>query len=157
MKTWFLVFTCLISTQALAFQTLFIVRHAEKQDDSRDPPLSLQGKKRALDLALHLKDADVQAIFATEFQRTQNTAAPLADLLKIKTVVADKDLAKFASQLLADKSSSSALVVGHSNTVADLVKALGVPVKWQLADNEFDRLVIVTLSKPTAVVSILRY
>lgn len=157
MKKWFLIFGCLFSTNVHAFQTVYIVRHAEKQDDSRDPDLSLLGKKRALDLALHLRDASIQAIFVSEYQRTQKTAQPLAELLHIKSSVAHKDLNKFAAQLLDDKSSEAALVVGHSNTVAELVRALGAPVKWQIADAEFDRLVIVTLTKPTPIVSILRY
>ncbi|WP_141735087.1 SixA phosphatase family protein [Oligoflexus tunisiensis] len=157
MTKWFLLGLWLLTSQASAFQTLYIVRHAEKVDDSKDPGLSLQGKKRALDLAMHLRDAGVTSIFVTEYQRTQKTAEPLAEFLGLKPSVAAKDIPKFAAQLLADKSSDAALVVGHSNTVPDLVKALGVPVKWQVADTEFDRLVIVTLAKPVPVVSMLRY
>jgi phosphohistidine phosphatase SixA len=157
MKKFILLGLWLLSAQAQAFQTLFIVRHAEKQDDSKDPALNLTGKRRALNLATHLQDAGIRAIFVTEYQRTQKTAEPLADLLGLKSITAEKDLTKFAAQLLADKSSDAALIVGHSNTVPDLVKALGVPVKWSIADTEYDRLVIVTLTKPTPVVSILRY
>jgi phosphohistidine phosphatase SixA len=157
MQKWLLVLCALLSSKLYAFQTIYIVRHAEKQDDSRDPGLSLLGKKRAVELALHLRDSSVKAIYVTEYQRTQKTAEPLADHLQLKAIVADKDLARLASLLLADKSSDAALVVGHSNTVAELVKALGVPVKWELADTEFDRLVQVTLTKPTAVVSYIRY
>ncbi len=157
MKKCLLLSLLFLATQAHAFQTLYIVRHAEKVDDSKDPGLNLQGKKRALDLAAHLRDAGVQSIFVTEYQRTQKTAEPLAELLSVKPALTDKDLAKFAAQLLADKSSDAALIVGHSNTVPDLVKALGVDVKWQIADKEYDRLVVVTLSKPAPIVSILRY
>jgi phosphohistidine phosphatase SixA len=157
MKKYVLFCLWLLSAQAQAFQTLFIVRHAEKQDDSKDPALSLKGKARALSLASHLQDAGIRAIYVTEYQRTQKTAEPLGELLGLKSITADKDLTKFAAQLLADKSSDAALIVGHSNTVPDLVKALGVPVKWSIADSEYDRLVIVTLSKPAPVISILRY
>ena len=157
MKKWILIFCSLLSTQLYAFQTIYIVRHAEKQDASKDPGLSLQGKKRAMDLALMLRDSSIKAIYVSEFQRTQKTAEPLADLLQLKAVVADNDSTRFAAQLLADKSSDAALVVGHSNTVAELVKALGTPVKWELADTEFDRLVMVTLTKPSPVVSFIRY
>ncbi len=157
MKKWLLLSLWLFATQASAFQTLYIVRHAEKVDDSKDPVLSLQGKKRALDLASHLRDAGVQSIFVTEYQRTQKTAEPLAELLNVKPTVSEKDLTRFAAQLLADKSSDTALIVGHSNTVPDLVKALGADVKWQIADQEFDRLVVVTLTKAGPIVSMLRY
>ena len=157
MKRWLLLTLWLLASQAHAFQTLYIVRHAEKVDDSKDPGLNLQGKKRALELAMHLRDAGVQSIFVTEFQRTQKTAEPLAELLSVKPTVADKDLAKFAAQLLADRSNEAALIVGHSNTVPDLVKALGVDVKWQIADKEYDRLVVITLTKPAPIMSMLRY
>lgn len=157
MKKYILLGLWLLSAKVYAFQTLFIVRHAEKQDESKDPPLNLKGKRRALNLASHLQDAGIKAIYVTEYQRTQKTAEPLAELLGLKAITADKDLTKFAAQLLADKSSYAALIVGHSNTVPDLVKALGVPVKWSIADTEYDRLIMVTLTKPAPVVSILRY
>jgi phosphohistidine phosphatase SixA len=157
MKKYLLLGLWLLAAKAYAFQTLFIVRHAEKQDESKDPALSLNGKGRALDLAAHLKDAGIKAIYVTEYQRTQKTAEPLAEVLAVKPEMTDKDLTKFAATLLADKSSDAALIVGHSNTVPDLVKALGVPGNWTIADTEFDQLIIVTLAKPAPVATLLRY
>ena len=162
MKNWILVLCLLFTGEVFAFQTIYIVRHAEKQDDSKDPQLSLQGQKRAVDLALHLRDASVQAIYVSEYQRTQKTAAPLADLLKLQPAVMDSNkLEKFAIQLLADTSAGAALVVAHSNTVTTLLKALGAPVKWEIAENEFDRFVIVTpaaAAKTAApIVNLIRY
>lgn len=148
----------ILSTQAHAFQTLYIVRHAEKQDGGgKDPALSIAGQKRAMDLAWHLRDANVQAVYATEFQRTRKTAEPLALQHGLKISMSEHDSLKFAAQLLADKSKDTALIVGHSNTVVDLIKALGFPVSWEIGENEFDRLLIVTLVKPEPVLSILRY
>jgi phosphohistidine phosphatase SixA len=157
MKKYLLLGLWLLAAEAYAFQTLFIVRHAEKVDDSKDPALSLKGRSRALDLAAHLKDAGIRSIYVTEYKRTQKTAEPLAEVLGIKPEMTDKDLTKFAAKLLADKSSDAALVVGHSNTVPDMVKALGVLVNWTIADTEYDRLIIVSLAKPAPVVTILRY
>lgn len=159
MKAWIFLLCCAFAADASAFQSIYIVRHAEKVDNSKDPQLSEKGQKRALDLASHLRDAAVQAIFVTEYQRTQKTAAPLAGLLKVQTtIIGAAELAKLVALLQADTGNGAALVVGHSNTVPALVKALGANINWEIADDEYDRLVIVTPIKSSApVVNILRY
>ncbi len=159
MKNWIFILCCLLANEVYAFQTIYLVRHAEKQSGGSDPQLSLQGQRRALDLAMHLRDASVQAIFVSEYQRTQKTAQPLADLLKIKpTVIPGKDFSQLVALLKADTSNGAALVVGHSNTVPEIVQALGVPVTWTLAEDEYDRLVVLTQTKSAPpVISILRY
>lgn len=159
MKNWFFVFVFLLANDVCAFQTIYLVRHAEKFDNSKDPQLSLKGQKRALDLALHLRDASVRAIFVTEYQRTQKTAEPLAELIKVQPrIIGGAELAQLVEQLHLDTGSGAALVVGHSNTVPALLKALGGTVKWVIAEDEFDRLVIVTpIKSAEPVVSILRY
>lgn len=148
---------CFLSAQSYAFQTIFIVRHAEKVDESRDPQLSLKGKKRAIELAQHLRDAGIERIYATEFQRTQLTAMPLAELNKIAPqLYSSKELEKFVANL--KNASGNSLVVGHSNTVPDLLKALGMVDVKPIADDEFDRLVIVNLAnKLEPSFTIMRY
>jgi phosphohistidine phosphatase SixA len=159
MKNWIFILCCLLANEVYAFQTIYLVRHAEKQSGGSDPQLSLQGQRRALDLAMHLRDASIQAIFVSEYQRTQKTAQPLADLLKIKpTVIPGKDLSQLITLLQADTSNGAVLVVGHSNTVPEIVQALGVPVTLTLAEDEYDLLVNIALPKSApAVISILRY
>src|SRR5438045_946173 len=89
-----LLFSLLLST-ATAQSTVFIVRHAEKADASKDTDLSDAGRARAEALAKLLKDANITAIYTTEFKRTQQTAAPLAkDLgLTVTTLPADDSTA----------------------------------------------------------------
>jgi broad specificity phosphatase PhoE len=72
----FLLASALLST-ATAQSTIFVVRHAEKADATKDPDLSEAGRARAEALAKALRDAKIAAIYATEFKRTQQTAAPL--------------------------------------------------------------------------------
>ena len=146
-----------LSSSAFAFQTIYIVRHAEKVDESRDPELSLKGQKRAVDLALLLRDAQVKRIFVTEFKRTLSTAQKLAEQNQITTqVIPGKEIDKLIAALQAE--SDNALVVGHSNTVPAILKALGMADVKNVEDHEYDRLVIVHLSKTSApVFDILRY
>ena len=119
-----------------------------------DPPLSTEGEARAQKLAAMLADAGVKDIFATEFKRTQDTAKPLA----MKTGVAVERIGSTDTALLVAKIKSHpndvVLVVGHSNTLPAILKALaGVDVS--IADNEYDNLFIVVPA--TGTMTRIRY
>src|SRR5262245_3459043 len=72
---------------AEAQQAVILVRHAELAGAAmappQDVPLSDAGQARAARLASLLKDAGITAIYTTEFLRTQQTAAPLAQALQL--------------------------------------------------------------------------
>jgi broad specificity phosphatase PhoE len=108
-----------------------------------DPSLSEAGHARAASLAAMLKDAGVRAIFVTEFKRTQQTAAPLAKALGITPIVVSAD---DRSGLVArlKTTADNALVVGHSNTVPEILKELGVTTPVSIGDAAFDNLFIVS-------------
>ena len=90
-----------------------------------------------------LKDTKLTAVFATEFKRTQQTAAPTAAAqhVTVTTVKADQT-AELVQKLKTAK--GAVLVVGHSNTVPEVMTALGVKPAVTIADDEFDNLFIVT-------------
>ena len=137
-----------IFVPALSAQsTVFIVRHAEKaKSGGDDPELSDAGRMRAESLAKMLNDSGITAIYATEFKRTQETAAPLAKALKIDvSIMPSKNTAELVSKLRALK--ENALVVGHGNTIPDLVKALGITTPINIAENDYDNLFIVLLDE----------
>ncbi len=101
-----------------------------------------------------LKDANISAIFTTEFKRTQQTATPLAKALglTIKTMPAS-DTKGLIEQVRAAK--GNVLIVGHSNTVPEIVKALGITTPVTVGDTEFDNLFVIT-SSTTGGSSLLR-
>jgi phosphohistidine phosphatase SixA len=152
------------ASSGVAQQTVFVVRHAErapvtaaepsaKNMMAEDPPLSAAGQARAAKLAALLASADVEHIFTTEFRRTRETAAPLAAKLKLQPVMAaarDPDpLIERVRQV-----TGNVLIVGHSNTVPDLLKKLGVKQPVTIGDDEYDSLFIVvrpTTGEPTLV------
>jgi broad specificity phosphatase PhoE len=139
----FLLLSPLLST-ATAQSTIFIVRHAEKADATKDPDLSEAGRARAEALAKMLRDANITAIYATEFKRTQQTAAPLAKALGLTvTLLPAKDNA--APKLRNSKGNS--LVVGHGNTIPDLIKELGLSETISIAENDYDNLYVVVLGE----------
>jgi len=137
---------------------VFLVRHAEKVDASKDPELSEDGKTRADELAKALASADLEHIHSTDFIRTKDTAAPVASKTGLDVETYDpKDLAGFAASL--KKSGGRHLVVGHSNTTPELTKLLGGDAGTEIDEkSEYDRLYVVTIGKDgTANSVMLRY
>ncbi|MBT6162814.1 histidine phosphatase family protein [Flavobacteriales bacterium] len=103
--------------------TIYLVRHAEKQSDSNDPPLTECGVERSESLSVLLDAVPLEAVFSTDYKRTQSTALPTAvdQGLDIESYATD-DLTAIANQLLINR--QDALVVGHSNTTAVLAGLL---------------------------------
>jgi broad specificity phosphatase PhoE len=134
-------------------QIIFVVRHAERAASgdqaaethrmmADDPPLTPAGQARAGRLAAMLAPAGIARIYTTEYQRTRQTAAPLAQKLKLTPVMAAaNDPAPLIAQLIKGK--GNALVVGHANTIPDLLKKLGVKDPVTIADNDYDDLFVV--------------
>lgn len=145
MKTLVVVFWFFILISiACAEPIVVVVRHAEKADNSEDASLSDAGRQRAETLSHILKDANIVAIFTSERKRTQETAAPLAKLANVSpTVVPAKDYAALVTKLRDVK--GNALVVGHGNTIPDLIKALGIDTSVQIADTDYSDIFVVAL------------
>ena len=124
---------------------IFLVRHAEKaRGGGNDPELSVAGGRRAEALARMLKDAELRAIFTTEFKRTEETAAPLAKATNITpTMVSANDMQALVEKLRAAK--GNALVVGHANTIPEIVKALGIGTAVDIVEDDYSELFLVTL------------
>jgi broad specificity phosphatase PhoE len=142
----FCLFFSLFAFAANAQTTIFIVRHAEKADATKDTDLSEAGRARAEALAKILRDANITAIYTTEFKRTQETAAPLAKALGINpTNLAAKDTGALTEKLRT--AHDNALVVGHGNTIPDLIKALGITEPINIAENDYDNLFVVVLAE----------
>ncbi|MBI1353100.1 MAG: hypothetical protein GC160_02055 [Acidobacteria bacterium] len=136
---------------------ILLVRHAEKDGEDGDVPLSEQGHARARELARTLADAGVSAIYTSQFERNVDTAKPLAETLNIQpTVIPADDIQVLVDKLKASPAGSTTLVVSHQNKLPQLVAGLGAETP-ALTPTEYDRLVVVTLGagKPKALT--LRY
>ena len=133
--------------------TIVLVRHAEKQLGAiDDAPLTPQGELRAARLAQMFGDANafgrVQRIYVSDTRRSQQTAAGLAQRLNLKPVVVEgkSSSSDLARRVLRENRGGLAIIVGHSNTVPQLVAALSdasdVPA---IEDQEFDTMYVVTV------------
>ena len=129
---------------ALAQEAVYIVRHAERADQSADSLLSDAGVARAASLARMLRDAGITHVFTSKLRRTIETARPLASALHLTPQQLEgSDVPALAVKLSALGPRDRALVVGHSNTVPELLRALHVDPPITIADSEFDNLFIV--------------
>jgi len=136
------------ASQSLPAQsTIFLVRHAEKADastsaDPNDPELSDAGRARAESLAKLLRDAGLTAIYATEYKRTQQTAEPIAQAAGVKTtIVPAQETASFVAKL--KKTTGNVLAVGHSNTLPEILKTLGVSDSVKIGEGDYDDLFVI--------------
>lgn len=128
--------------------SFIVVRHAEKTDDgSRDAVLNAKGLARAQALREALADTPLQAAYATDFQRTRQTAQPAAQAngVKVETYDANLPAVDFAAQLRQRHAGGAVLVVGHSNTVPDIVAALCECESPPLDETVYDRLSIIEI------------
>jgi broad specificity phosphatase PhoE len=133
--------------------TVLLLRHAETAAstlENRDPPLSEEGRQRAQDLARLLGHSGAAHLFASQFERTQATLAPLAEALEVVVHEIDaRDSARQVEALRALPPGAVAVVCGHSNTVPALVATLGGELDGledgNIAHDVHDRLFAVTL------------
>jgi broad specificity phosphatase PhoE len=126
--------------------TIILVRHAEKAAvPADDPPLTAEGETRALALVEVVRSAGVSAIYSTRWKRTQGTAAPVATQLGIPVTTFDGPATAYAAELLGKHRGKVVLVVGHSNTLPGIIRALGIPSVPPIEDPEYSNLFIVSV------------
>jgi broad specificity phosphatase PhoE len=123
--------------------SFIVVRHAEKAtDDPEDPPLTAAGHERAARLAALLGAEPITAVYVTEFRRTQQTALPTANQHHIQAThyFSKGPSVELAAQWLRRHRQGTVLIVGHSNTVPDIVSALSGQNVEPIPDDQFNRL-----------------
>lgn len=136
----------------VADTVVLVVRHAEKAGPSGDVPLSDIGQARARALVPIGRAAGVSAVVTTQFQRTRQTGAPLAEAMGISAEVANvqgtvaEHAAGIAALVKERHAGKAVLVVGHSNTVPAIVHALGGPKLPDICDEIYDDLFTVIVA-----------
>lgn len=135
--------------------TVIIVRHAERAEEPKgDVGLTPAGHQRARDLAAALSDAKVGSIITTHLQRTQLTAKPLGDALGLSPIIVRAGGAahpdSVAAAVMRRPAGEVVLVVGHSNTVHQIIAALGGPNMPDLCDGQYSHLYIMELKAGSA-------
>ncbi len=130
--------------------TYFIVRHAEKEVNTMttDVALSEAGKQRAEALKETLKHKRIGTVYSTNYIRTKSTAQPLATEVGVTVQAYDLNDSTFIHRIKntgnRDKEGNF-LIVGHSNTVDNIVNELigEAVVPGDLKDTDYGDLFIV--------------
>lgn len=135
--------------------TFIVIRHAEKDSSvsATDPPLNQAGQARAALLARMFGDPKglgrLDAIYVSPALRNRQTAAPLAARLGLNETVAPADDPRgLARRALHEHRGGRVLIVGHSDTVPQIVTALsGNPNVPPIGDQEYGTMYLITVPR----------
>jgi broad specificity phosphatase PhoE len=137
-----------LSTYSRPVTTIILVRHAEKkiEPNNPDPDLMQEGETRAQEIARVFGEAGVNAIYATQYKRTQQTVKPLADRVRVTPTILDsKQTDHLIEQLQTTHRGQTVFIAGHNNTVPAIVSALSGDTYGVIPESEYDNLFIVTV------------
>ena len=132
--------------------TVIITTHAELETDlNSNSGLSSQGMERANSLASALSSVDVvsgvDAIYATSYRATQETAQPISRLLDLPINIVDQNIVEnFIQSIKDDHSGQIVLIVSHPENLSKLVVELQGSKNINLDSlNGNDQIFIVTV------------
>lgn len=128
--------------------TVILVRHAEKklEPDNPDPDLAPEGVERAEQIARMFAEAGVNAIYATQYKRTQQTVKPLADRIGVPiTLVNSRQTDELVEKVQTTHRGQTIFIAGHNNSVPAIVSALSNEKFPLIPETEYDNLFIVTI------------
>lgn len=128
--------------------TVILVRHAEKkiEPNNQDPDLSPEGVERAQGIARMFGESGVDAIYATQFKRTQQTVKPLADRTAVPISLIDASQTdQLVERIQTDLRGKTIFVAGHNNSVPAIVSTLSGETYPLIPESEYDNLFVVTI------------
>ncbi len=141
---------------AVAQEAVFLIRHAEKAD-GEDPMITEAGRARALRWAGMVADAGIDKVFTSTARRTMETGALIADALGVDTEALDpRDTAGLIDLLSFDHEEDRVLVVGHTETIPDILTYLGATDPVEMPLDDFARMFVVFPNDGEPVVLDLR-
>lgn len=145
----------LFVASADAAELIVVVRHAERETGQGDDSLSAIGRARAEKLVFVLQDVGITHVLTSDRKRTVETAGPLMKARGLQPTAipieeamggadpAERQVARTAEAVKSLPANARVLIVGHSNTVPLILKALGVAQAVTIPDAEFDNLFVV--------------
>lgn len=128
--------------------TYYLVRHAEKDrsnSEDKNPNLTTEGLQRAERWNTVLSNITFDAVYTTNYNRTQQTAAPIAKKNNLRPIIYEAREMKNDS-FINDTNGKTVFIVGHSNTIPQIVNTLiGTKKYSDINDNENGSLFIITV------------
>ncbi|WP_019989250.1 SixA phosphatase family protein [Rudanella lutea] len=128
--------------------SIYVVRHAERLNDSDTTSLSAAGLLRARALAGLLANAQIDSIYITPYRRTEQTAAPLATQLGLPLTRYPASPVTAITGRLRQLRGKNALVVGHSNTILEIARGLGTTPSIQKIEHaDYQNLLFIRMRR----------
>jgi phosphohistidine phosphatase SixA len=128
---------------ATAQEAIFLIRHAERAEGD-DPPITEAGRARAQQWADMLGGVGLAKVFTTEARRTRETGSIIAEALRIETeALPTGDNRALLDVIEWDHEDDRVLIVGHTETIPDLLSALGAFDLVEMPKDDFARLFVV--------------
>ena len=150
MKKLFVILLLFITTISFAQEatTFILVRHAEKASDgTKNPALTDEGIARANKILSMFKEADITAIYSTDYKRTKMTVAPIAEAKKMEITSYDPRKLEDFTLMLKDIVGGTVIISGHSNTTPTLANLLLGEEKFEQFDEaDYGNLLIITMA-----------
>jgi phosphohistidine phosphatase SixA len=127
--------SCATTGEEPAAPGWYVMRHLQKAE-GQDPALSAEGTRNAGRLASWFAEDRPTAIYVSTTRRARETAAPLAARLGLTAKEYDpRDTPGLVARVRAE--TGSVLIVGHSNTVPEIVAQLGGARPADLGESDY--------------------
>ena len=139
-----LCLTACINTPQPTSYTIYLTRHFEKVSDVPDPDLTAKGQKQAEIFVSLLDNKPITAIYSTNYKRTMQSAIPLANTLNLTVQNYDPRTPEAIIAKVTNEQTAQ-VIVGHSNTIPDLVRRLGGQAQ-DLAESDYGLVFAVTIT-----------
>jgi len=126
--------------------SIYVIRHLHRAPGT-DPGLSVDGQQAAERLAQWFTEDKPGAIYVSNLRRSRDTAGPLAAKLGIAMKSYDpNDTPALIARVRREP--ITVLVVGHSNTVPDIVELLGAKRPAALSERDYGDIWHIWGAKP---------
>ena len=135
----------------------YIVRHADKLDKTPYSILSPAGHARAGVLRDKLMDKKIDLIYATTFQRTQETAQPLAQALNRALLIYRNNAEDSIANVVKANRSKNMLLVGHSGNIPSIIEKITGKKISPIGEDQYDNFYIIKFNKQKAILIETKY
>lgn len=123
--------------------TIYLIRHAEKQDDTKNTNLSPEGFERAENWKKYFEETPIDAFYSSGFQRARHTCQPIA-FSRDKNISIYKNHLMDLKKIIKENKGKTILIVGHSNRIPKFINALLGEEKYpEILEPEFGNLYII--------------
>jgi len=135
-----------ISNSESSVTQFILIRHAEKSEGEPDPELSDVGIERARRLAVILSELEIDRVYSTQFNRTVQTATPIANDQGIEiSYYSGFDQVEVVKDILDHVCGGTVVIVGHSNTIPQFINVLTGTTDYEhIESDDYDNLFVVS-------------